>query len=352
MDVWQLYLDKHTGQPPRNAFDLVNFSRSTRSPLNFKDAKQLYLAKKEEISVDVNGMSSSDDEPAILFSPKIRLRKASSRRRLPKAKHTKSASKMSFHSARSLYRPDSRDRERESDSRSDVVSDSDKLSDPDADDASNCLPPTHLSPTISQTHSNIHQRTQHARTKSQSKAHQRHHSDHASHRLRPAKHSRAKSLRIKLDQAPRHSRRPMSRTPETFRCAPAPAPVVHVPATNRSLGRSLSAQPGSMLTGRSKHSRAVSNGHAHGQALPRRRSRKRKRRTFKVGDVVSVSLKISAGGVGADGQGKSQQTDLAKIRYHGGTGTRRDGALMYGVEYFKVHLNATAASTGRRACSP
>jgi len=42
--VWQLYLNKHN-EEPRNAFDLLNFSRSTRSPLTYEHAKRLYNSR-------------------------------------------------------------------------------------------------------------------------------------------------------------------------------------------------------------------------------------------------------------------------------------------------------------------
>ena len=49
--VWDKYLSEHKGKQPRNAFDLVNFSRNqTDATLTFPEAKILYQQKSNNSS--------------------------------------------------------------------------------------------------------------------------------------------------------------------------------------------------------------------------------------------------------------------------------------------------------------
>ena len=82
MEVWESYLSEHNGKVPRNAFDLVNFSRSIDSTLTFQQAKELYaenvrndvttlnISASSNISLTTDSDDSDGDGPRILYSPK------------------------------------------------------------------------------------------------------------------------------------------------------------------------------------------------------------------------------------------------------------------------------------------
>eukprot|EP01084_Bolivina_argentea_P098027 176208_1 len=122
MDVWTLYLSSHNGKQPRNAFDLVNFSRTTEHTLTFKKAKQIYQesmklereSNMDHLNTHSNGAhgdhnnylnTSEEDEPPILKSPKhMNKRKASFIRNNSSSNHRSSIvarrnSKISKHGA-------------------------------------------------------------------------------------------------------------------------------------------------------------------------------------------------------------------------------------------------------------